>query len=346
MNILFHSNQICEQGTEVALFDYALGNKNILKNHSFIAAPKTKVSDIDVLNKFKQNFPVFLYDSHKELHDFAEANKIDLIYKIIHGKGKEEIFHEKIPHFIHCVFSTKAKHGTFYCPISPFLNRWFRTAYPVLPHIVKKFPGNTQTLRETLGIPHDAVVFGGYGGKGSFNIPFVHKTIIEVASKKNIYFIFMNFNSFINKDNSYGRDNIIFLPKNIDINYKETFINTCDAMIHARSDGETFGLSIAEFSVKKRPVITWSPDLVHNTKFYFETHLKYFLRRGYIYATAHLEFLGEKAIRYSSEKDLADIFLNFKEKYLQNINYDCYSETFNEEKVMRTFETIYNRSNL
>ena len=343
MNILFHSNQICERGTEVALFDYAFGNQNILKNNSFIASPKDRVLDNNVLKNFMQNFPICLYESKKELHDFAEINKIDLIYKIDGGGRETEIFHDKIPHFIHCVFSTIAKQGTFYCPISPFLNRWFRTSYPVLPHIVRKFSGNTQTLRESLKIPPDAVVFGGYGGEGCFNIPFVHKTITKVVHKrKDIYFLFMNFRPFI--DIADGGDNIIFLPKNTDVNFKEMFINTCDAMIHARSDGETFGLSIAEFSIKNKPVITWAPKLAHNTKFCLKTLCLFMLKRGYTYATAHLDFLGKKAIQYASEKDLTDIFLNFKEKHLQKINYDCYSEPFNEEKVMRIFENIYNKT--
>ena len=341
MNILFQSNQICERGTEVAIFDYASGNQNILKNNSFIAAPKNSVFDTNVLKKFEQKFTVYLYESDNKLHDFAESNKIDLMYKIVHGGREETIFHDKIPHFIHCVFSTKARHGTFFCPISSFLNRWYKTSYPVLPHIVNKFPGNTGTLRETLGIPRDAIVFGGYGGENCFNIPFVHKTIFEIAQKrKDIYFLFMNFKPFLNST----CDNIIFLPKNTDMEYKEIFINTCDAMIHARTDGETFGLSVAEFSIKNKPVITWVPSVAHNSKIYLKTFCNYMLKRGFIYATAHLDFLGDKAIRYTSHRDLTDIFLNFREKYLRNINYDCYSEFFNEEKVMRIFESIYNEN--
>ena len=41
----------------------------------------------------------------------------------------------------------------------------------------------------------------------------------------------------------------------MDLNYKVKFINTCDAMIHARAMGETFGLAVAEFSKKNKPVI-------------------------------------------------------------------------------------------
>lgn len=43
--------------------------------------------------------------------------------------------------------------------------------------------------------------------------------------------------------------------KQISIYEKTTFINTCDAMLWARHDGETFGLAIGEFSSKNKPVI-------------------------------------------------------------------------------------------
>ena len=37
---------------------------------------------------------------------------------------------------------------------------------------------------------------------------------------------------------------------------KSRFLYACDAMIHARADGETFGMAVAEFSVHNRPVLT------------------------------------------------------------------------------------------
>jgi len=223
MNILFHSNQISERGTEIALFDYAAGNQKVLQNNSFVAISRERIFDTNVLERFRQNFNIHLYESKEDLKSFIEKNKIDLIYRIIYGKDKEEPLHDSIPHLNHCVFSLNAEDGTFYCPISPFLNRWFRKSYPVLPHIVKQFSGNTKSLRPDLGIPHDAVVFGGYGAEYNFNIPFVHKTIIDIASKrKDIYFLFMNFKPFIDKGAEL--QNVIFLPKNTDINYKETFI--------------------------------------------------------------------------------------------------------------------------
>jgi hypothetical protein len=342
VNILFHTNQISERGTEVALFDYAMGNKNILKGKSFIASPKNKIFENSILEKFKTNFDVLLYEKLEEIDSFIEEKGIDLAYQISHGGGGGDLLNNKnlitnkVPVFVHCVFTTKERFGTFYCPISEYLNRYYRTKYPVLPHIVKAFSGTKKTLHGELNIPKNATIFGSYGGENALNIQFVRETIIEIAKQcSDIFFIFMNFIPW-----TEGFSNIIFLPRNTDITYKETFINTCDAMIHGRADGETFGLSIAEFSIKSKPVITWRPNWIHNFYFCLKSFVRYIGKRGHIYAEAHLDFLGNKSISYSNKKALTDILLNFKTKYLKSVNYDCYSERFSEEKVMHIFEGI------
>lgn len=111
-------------------------------------------------------------------------------------------------------------------------------------------------------------------------------------------------------------------------------------MIHARSDGETFGLAVAEFSVKNKPVITWAPDFIHNFTFCLKELARYMLKKAPGYFKSHLYYLGERAIKYTNSGDLSDIFLNFKTKYLKPINYDCYSERFNEKNVMLQFNEI------
>jgi hypothetical protein len=336
MNILFVSNQISERGTEIALYDYALGNENVLYGKSFIAANDDSIYDLAVLKKFQDKFEVCLYKSIQELVSFIKIKKIELIYQISYGK-KEKLITEIVPSFIHCVFTTKEKFGAFYCPISNYLNKYYRTKYPVLPHMVRKFPGTTKNLRKDINIPDSAIIFGGYGGKDSFNIPFVRTTVCDIAKKhKNIYFIFLNFTKFAEEDFK----NVILLPKNTDISYKEAFINTCDAMLHARLDGETFGLSVAEFSVKNKPIVTWNPSIIKNPFFILRSIVRFIRGQGHLYAKAHLEFLGKKAISYASSKDLWNIIIHFREKYLKDINYDCYSDRFSEEKVMNRFKEI------
>jgi hypothetical protein len=335
MNILFHTEQIGERGTETALYDYALGNRNILGGGSFIAAPAARVFDQGVLKKFRDAFEVFLYRAPEELEPYVKEKSIGLFYRLVSGE-RENLPDLGVPVFIHCVFTTRERFGDYYCPVSDFINRYYRTGYPVLPHIVKKFPGLAGDLREELGIPRDAVVFGSYGGAGSFSIQFVKDTLVKTAEqRKGIYFLFMNFTPF-----AEGFPNIIFLPKNTDLAYKERFINTCDAMIHARSEGETFGLAVAEFAVKNKPCITWAPDILHNPLYCFKVFLKRLLGKNFGYARAHLDFLGNRALRYTGEKDLNDILLRFREKYLKPVNYDCYSERFGEERVMKIFKDI------
>jgi hypothetical protein len=338
LNILFHSNQVSERGTEVALFDYAVGNQKISGNQSYIAVPKTKIFDTPTFEKFKKHFEVFCYNSIEELNQYISSKNIHLLYKIAFG-NREELAVTSIPVFIHCVFTTKERYGDYYIPISDCLNIWFKTKYPVLPHIIHKFSGTDKNLRDDLHIPANAVVFGGYGGKSSFNIQFVKDVIYAVAKKrKDIFFIFMNFESFIPAGDDIK--NIIFLPKNSDRQYKEFFINTCDAMIHARSDGETFGLAVAEFSVKNKPVITWAPDLLHNPVFCLKELIRYVLNRAPVYFKAHLYYLGKKAVKYTNKRDLFAILMNFRGKYLKPINYDCYSQRFDEKSVMDKFSAI------
>ena len=106
-------------------------------------------------------------------------------------------------------------------------------------------PCSDENLRTELQIPKNTVVYGRSGGFSDFNLNIAHDAIKEyIDTDENCYFLFMNTERF------YEHPRIIYLDRNLDLQYKVKFINTCDAMIHARQMGETFGLSIAEFSLK------------------------------------------------------------------------------------------------
>jgi hypothetical protein len=163
-----------------------------------------------------------------------------------------------------------------------------------------------------LNIPSDAIVFGRYGGKESFDIKFVYESIKRVLeTRSDIYFLFMNTDVF------YEHKNVIYLPGNADMNLKRVFINSCDALIHARERGETFGLTCGEFSICKKPVITW----------------------GQSHEREHLNILKEKAITYNNEHDLYDILNTFTStKYDMNNNGYTF---FTPENVMQIFKQVY-----
>ena len=98
--------------------------------------------------------------------------------------------------------------------------------------------------------------------------------------------------------------------------YKTKFINSCDAMLHARHQGETFGLAPAEFSVRNKPVITWTQG-----------------RDG-----AHIEMLGSKGIYYNNETELLDVLNNFVPDNTKDWN--AYGE-YNPENVMNIFKNVF-----
>ena len=132
-------------------------------------------------------------------------------------------------------------------------------------------------------VPKDAMVFGRHGGDDSFDIPWVQQAVVETAKERpDIWFLFMNTRPFAGAD---GLANIRFLPATADPFAKRKFLNSCDAMLHGRRRGETFGLSCLEFAVLGKPVLTFkdSPE------------------------KAHLENLGESALHYRNASELKEL---------------------------------------
>ena len=109
------------------------------------------------------------------------------------------------------------------------------------------------------------------------------------------------------------------LIENID---KVEFINTCDAMLHARIDGETFGLAIAEFSLKNKPVLCTDVGDI-----------------------AHMMLLKEKAVYYNSTESLKKLLCSFQKEMYEGKDWNAYRE-FTPEKVLRLFESLIEKHSL
>ena len=90
--------------------------------------------------------------------------------------------------------------------------------------------------------------------------------------------------------------NIIYIPGNSDMVFKRKFINTCDALIHARVSGETFGLTCGEFAICNKPIITFGLSKSKN----------------------HLDILKDKCLIFNNYNDIYDILKNDK---IKNLNY-------------------------
>jgi hypothetical protein len=171
-----------------------------------------------------------------------------------------------------------------------------------------------KSLKSDLSIPGDVTLFGCYGGSDSFNLEFVKKVIAELVEKNSkIYFLFINIDLFID------HPQVVFLPGNPDSVFKSSFINTCDAMIHARGIGESFGLACGEFSMHNKPVLTYALSPQRN----------------------HIDVLRSKAILYKGPEELKKIILGFDKTWYQNQEWDCYSKEFSPDAVMKKFASVF-----
>jgi hypothetical protein len=99
-------------------------------------------------------------------------------------------------------------------------------------------------------------------------------------------------------------ENVHYLPATVDPQEKAKFLATCDAMLHARWHGETFGLAVGEFAVLGKPVITF----------------------GGSRERAHLEMLGERGLLYATRSELERILREFAPKQVWGTEYEEYAD--------------------
>lgn len=307
--VAFDAGHLQERGTDVALYDYAQFNESLLNNRSLILAPAH--SDLSCIEKFRSRFSVSLYRDRGELEALLES--VDLYYRIDHGQRPVQA-HACPPRgklAIHCVFTADQPHGDIYAAVSSWVARHHGPGdMPVVPHMVH-LPAEEGDLREELGIPATATVLGRHGGPDTFNIRFVHEVLPLILDRRpDLFLLLLNTRPFLD------HPRIIHLAKTSDMQRKTRFINSCDGMLHARSEGETFGLSVGEFSIRNKPVLTWSgsPD------------------------RHHIEVLGDKGLYYRSPEELARLLWSFR---ASAGDFDAFSADFGPEAVMAAFSQVF-----
>lgn len=308
MKIGFLTNHISYGGTEVALYDYAHFNETLLGNTSVVLTRDFRNTHGEIYGKFDKRFPVFYITNQSDIDKTVTEQKLDCIYIIKSGE-LDWFYTTKCKTIIHCVFTTLFPHGSLYCAISNSLNKLYNTNVPVLPHMIH-IEDHTESYRDELCIPKDVTIVGRYGSYDSFDISFVYSAILDLVEKHpRIYFLFMNTKEFVK------HSRIIYLPRTTDLFVKRKFINTCDVMLHARTRGETFGLSCGEFAVCKKPIVTYSQSL----------------------EKAHIETLGNQCVQYTTKQDLLRIFE--QEEWNIDMTNNGYLQ-FTPQRVMSAFNTF------
>jgi hypothetical protein len=311
MKIAFHSNQLGIRGTEVALYDYALGNIEILNNESIIISQAN--SDLQSLDKFKEKFKVYLYNDFSEVEGIIEKENVDAIYYIKSGENDGKLV-TNAKNLVHTVFQINQPHGDNYAFIAQWLSKKMTgDDNNYVPHILS-LPDVTQDYREFLNIPQDAIVFGRHGGYNDFDYEWSYNSIEKVAEENpNIYFLYLNTKPFC-KD----LPNIIHIEPTYDLGVKTAFINTCDALIHGRRKGEIFSLTIGEFLHQDKAIISCPQGEDEG----------------------HIVMLQDKGIWYNNPEELYNILSTYKRTKPKGY-YKALVEEYTPEKVMEKFKKIF-----
>lgn len=343
---------MCERGTEVALFDYADGAESVLGYSSWVLYDADNERNFDgCIGRFAARFG----DRVVGLHGFSKVDgflathpEILHLYMIKCDNDRQVAKQPNVRTYVHAVFDAGDPYGDVYARISPCVptqrNDGSTSSVPVVPHIVRRQEASGSDLRAEYGIPPDATVFGRYGGYESFDIDAAREAVLEIARAQSgpnaaasdtggvadggcvdgrcttpIYFIFMNTPPL-----GEPLPHIIHVAKSSDASRKSAFIRTCDAMLHARSMGETFGLAVGEFSAHNRPVITSSAHHDDGN------------------ARFHLDTLGSKGLYYHDTPSLLTLLRSFDRLAARRKDWNAYRQ-FEPGPVMQTFDKVFIR---
>lgn len=320
MKVLFHTNTLNYRGTSTAVIDYATYNQSVLGNESFISYDssiryaKDFGTEDSVVNHVREKIPVLPHNGNN-IKSIIRDNGIDVVY-FINGGGPDKLTSEKYypcKSAVHAVFKANSPHGDSYAYVSEWLSKTMSNGtVPFVPHIVK-LPEPNKNIREEVGVPEKAIVLGRIGGYATFDIPFAYEAIRDALNRRSdLYFMFIGTRKFID------HPRVLFINEIHDFQKKSNYINACDAMIHARQQGESFGLSIGEFLYLNKPVIAHNGGSDRN----------------------HLEMLKNSGLLYNNKNDLLNMILNI-ESFIHKENWKERVKYFSPENVMKKFNQVF-----
>lgn len=311
MKVAFLTNHISYGGTEVSLYDYAHFNEVLLGNTSIVLTRDFRATHGEIYAKFEKRFPVLYITSREDINAVVRREGVDVLY--VQKSGEVDWFGtDACPCVVHAVFTTRFPHGNVYAAISPSLNTLYGTHVPVVPYMVY-LEDTAETFREELGIPATATVLGRHGSYDSFDIPFVHRAVLALLDRNpTLHFVALNTKPF----GEHPR--LHFIPRTTDLRVKRKFINTCDAMLHARLRGETFGLACGEFAISGKPILTYRDSVER----------------------AHMDILGAQCSPYSSFNELVSLVESGSwKKDMRDNGYLRYTP----QAVMPVFQSVFLR---
>lgn len=315
MRVAFRSSYLGHRGTEVALYDYAAEAQGLLGIEPVILLPpKSAGEPAGVRARFEEKFSCRECGDPGQLDGILHEERCEAFYCLKNGHW-DGWASGRVPTWVHAIFPEVQAHGEIYAFFSRWLSEsWGYGVVPWVPPIIRPWEG-VRNLRGELGIPAGCKVFGRHGGADSFDLYPTREAVKKVAEQNpEIHFVFLNTDPFL-----FPRPaNVHHLPGTADRERVGDFLRTCDAMIHGRHRGETFGMAVAEAATCGKPVFTWrhSPE------------------------RSHLDWISDECWRYSDAEELADKLVHFQRGETMNCEF---AGEFTPARVMERFRDVFLR---
>ena len=350
---------VCTRGSGITVYDYADFGEALLgwRRPLFICTPAPSTKG--------HNDPLYIRIVQAMVSRFGAENVVQLpswppaparLDEEVRRHNITDVFLEKsglrdgvltrvhgVRNLVHATVYGTQPHGDVYARVGSSIGGHG----PIVPPVVRPPPAGSSTLRGPNAIrgvcewsrgacptiPHDATVFCRHGGAQQFNIGWAREAVVEVANRSvsdgtKIYFAFLTTSACASSfclcaPHNCPHERVILLPPETD---KHTFIRTCDAMLHARKEGETFGLAIGEFAVANKPIITAN-----------------FSRRIDQTKLEHHAILGATGVYYRNKSALIQILLDFDRTDAIRHDWRAYTQ-FEPRATMRRFDEVYLQS--
>ena len=326
MKILFHNKTLNYRGVTNSIVDYAYWNQEILNNESVLVYQKNYSAEgldtgskPEVIEEISKRFKVLSYETSEELEKIAE--QYDVMYTQKAGHVDDDIVYSTRL-AVHCVFQYCQPHGDAYA----YISRWLANKMSILspdepfdyvPYVVNLppiMPGMREAMRDALGIPRNAYVIGRHGGYATFDIESVHLSLPVLCDRNpNLWFVLANTRPLVQ------HPRIIYAPPFFGGHTKTMFISACDAAIHARGLGESFGLGICETLFHNKPVLACEVGFDENHIELLSSHNLIYAENEFIQKVEELmnrqnEHWSDITLPYTPQEVMA----KFKKVFLDN----------------------------
>jgi hypothetical protein len=238
------------------------------------------------ISRLKKKFVVTRFDGLSELTSTVRLRSCNAVY-VQHLSAKPQPFVKAIQDggakvSFHCMGWCSHRQGDSFATISEWASKRFHQPHyvPLMVNpCLSDSVANRTVFRSSIGVSETDTLVCYLGSKHSFDHNIVRQLFSNVSwmsEYPRIHFAFMPRPEWF----SQIHWRMHFVPFSTNELSKYEYIKACDGMLHGRSNGESFGMAVAEFASCNKPVITASAQ-----------------SSGGGYETAHLEHLKSKALQ-------------------------------------------------